>query len=103
MTIQLSPTLEKRVARIAKARGIQPKQLVEEAVRAYLKPQTPPRPETAARRELRALLRNKKKTVDFDAALHKARAYARQMEDDNAEFIERAAKRYAKTVDVPQP
>jgi len=98
MTIQLSPALEKRVAREAKARGIKPKELVEQALRAYLKPPTKTRPqESEARRRLRELTKYKKRNVDFDTAVHEARKYARQMEADNAEFIELAAKRYTKT------
>jgi len=97
MTIQLSPALQKRVARTAKARGITAKQLVEEALRAYLKPPPKARPqESEARKRLRELNKYKKKEADFDAALHRARAYARQLEEDNAEFIELVANRYAR-------
>lgn len=102
MTIQLSPTLEKRIAREAKARGMKPKELAEQILKAYFKPQAAARPETAARRELRARLRNKEITTDSDRKLHAARAYARQMEEDNAHFIERAAQRYTKRVKAPQ-
>ncbi|MBI4673551.1 MAG: hypothetical protein HY741_18005 [Chloroflexi bacterium] len=88
MTIQLSPALEKRVAREAKARGIAPKQVVEEALKAYFKPPTATRQESSARRELRALLQNKKKTADFIAEVRRARRAAGKLLDDNAEWIE---------------
>jgi hypothetical protein len=33
--------------------------------------------------------------TDFDAEVHAARQYARQLEEENAEFIEAAAGRFA--------
>jgi hypothetical protein len=98
MTIQLSPAVEKQVERAAKARGMKPKDLVEEVLKAYFKPQAKPHlEESDARRRLRELTKYKKRQVDFDTAVHEARKYARQLEADNAEFIELAAKRYSKT------
>lgn len=89
MTIQLSSALEKRVAREAKARGMKPKQFVEEAVKAYLKPRTITSQESEARRELRTLLRTKKKTADFMGEVHKAKRAAGKLLDDNSDWIER--------------
>ncbi len=91
MTIQLSPTLEKRVLREAKARGIKPNQLVEQVLKAHFQPQKVTQQESAARRELRALLRNKKKTLDFMAEVHKAKREAGKLLKDNADWIERVA------------
>lgn len=89
MTIQLSPALEKRVAREAKARGITPKQVVEEALKVYFKPPPKPRPqESEARRQLRELTKHKKRTVDFDAAVESAKRAAGQLIEDNADWIE---------------
>ncbi len=94
MTIQLSPALQKRVARTAKARGITAKQLVEEALRAYLKPPPKARPqESEARRQLRVLLRNKKKTIDFMVEVHRAKQSAGKLLEDNAEWIESVSSR----------
>jgi predicted transcriptional regulator len=44
MTIDLSPALKKRVLREAKARGVKPKQVVEEALKIYFKPAAAARP-----------------------------------------------------------
>jgi hypothetical protein len=98
MTIRLSPAMEKRVARIAKARGLKPNELVEEALKAYLKPQSKPTPpESDARRRLRELTKHKTRQVDFDTAVHEAKEYGRQVYEDNIEFIELGSKRYAKS------
>ncbi|MCL4490164.1 MAG: hypothetical protein M1570_18830 [Chloroflexi bacterium] len=95
MVIRLSPSLEKRVERAAKAKGIKPSKLVEEAVKEYLAAKGKPHDEVSeARRQLRELLKHKRKVVDFDAAVHEARREARQLEEDNAEWIERAGHRY---------
>jgi hypothetical protein len=97
MTIQLSPALEKRVARAAKARGIKPKDLVEEALKEYLKPVRKTRlPESAARKRLRELNKYKKQDVDFDTAVRQAKLQAYNLYQDNVEFIEMGAKRYTK-------
>jgi hypothetical protein len=100
MTIRLSPALEKRVQRAAKARGMKPSEWVEKALREYLKGVgTTQTHVSEARRRLRALAKYKKPVTDFDTAVHEARRYARQLESDNAEFIEAAAKRYSKSRD----
>lgn len=101
MTIQLSPTLEKRVAREAKARGIKPKDLVEKALKAYLKPPTKTRPqESEARRRLRELNKFKRKVVDFDATVREAKAAASKLYEDNTAFITMASTRYSKSAGV---
>lgn len=97
MTIQLSPALEKRIAREAKARGIKPKDLVEQALKAYFKPASKaPSPESAARQRLRELNKYKKKGVDFDTTVRQAKVKANQLYQDNIEFIEMGSKRYSK-------
>ncbi|MBI5649453.1 MAG: hypothetical protein HZC40_03245 [Chloroflexi bacterium] len=96
MVVRLSPTIQKRVERKAKAQGIKPAQLIELALKQYLAPKPKPvAPVSDARRQLNESARFMKKNVDFDAALHAARQYARQLEADNAEFIEMASKRFA--------
>jgi hypothetical protein len=96
MVIRLSPTLEKRVARAAKAKGIRPDRLVRVALSQYLAPKRNPRAQVSeARLRLRQLARYKKPVTDFDAEVHAARQYARQLEEENAEFIEAAAGRFA--------
>ncbi len=97
MVIRLSPTMQKRVERAAKARGVKPSKLVEELLTERLVAERKPREQVSeARKRLRELAKYKKKVDDFDAELHEARRYARQLEEDNAEFIEAAARRYAK-------
>jgi hypothetical protein len=90
MTIELSPALQKRVLREAKARGVKPKQLVEAAVKAYLKPPAKRRlKETDARRQLRELTKKAKiRTTDFDAAVEAAKRSAGKLIEDNADWIE---------------
>ncbi len=96
MVIRLSPTLEKRVARAAKAQGIKPERLVRVALDQYLAPKRKPREQVSeARLKLRQLARYKRPVSDFDAEVHAARRYARQLEEENAEFIEAAAGRFA--------
>ncbi len=114
MSIQLSPTLEKRITRAAKAKGIKPEKLLAEAFKAYmiLDRQAPPAQSDARRRlnelakyrkksaepesELQSLLKKKKKTVDFMADVHKAKQSAGQLYEDNADFLERVKTRSAK-------
>ncbi len=92
MVIRLSPTIEKRVARAAKAKGIKPSQLVEAALKEYLAAERKPREQVSeARRQLDELLRRKKKTVDFDAEVHQAKRSAGKLYEDNADWIERVA------------
>jgi len=95
MVIRLSPTIEKRVARAAKAKGIKPSQLVEAALREYLAAERKPREQVSeARRQLNELLRHKKKSVDFMAEVHEAKREAGRLYEDNAEWIERASHRF---------
>lgn len=92
MVIRLSPTLEKRVARAAKARGVKPDKLVADALKQYLAVERKPRAEVSeARRQLHALVRHKKKVVDFDAEVHAAKRSAGRLYEDNADWIERVA------------
>lgn len=104
MVIRLSPTIQKRVTRAAKAKGIKPSQLVEDALKEFLKTKREPREQVSdARRRLRELARYKKPVADFDAAVHRAKARARQSYEDNAEFIELAARRFSEPRDgTPQ-
>ncbi len=104
MVIRLSPTLKKRVARAAKAKGVTPTKLAETALKEYLAPKSKPREEVSeARRQLRELAKYKKPIADFDAAVHSAKAYARKSYEDNAEFIELASKRFSKSENSPAP
>ena len=96
MVIRLSPRLQKRLERAAKVRGVKPSKLIENALKQYLRPRDQV---SEARRRLRELAKYKKPITDFDAALHAARRYARQLEEDNTEFLELAAKRFAKPSD----
>lgn len=85
MVIRLSPTLEKRVARAAKAKGVNPTKWVEDTVKERASAERKPRAQVSeARRQLRVLLKHKKKTVDFDAA---KRAGGKLIED-NQEWID---------------
>ncbi|MBM3129386.1 MAG: toxin-antitoxin system HicB family antitoxin [Chloroflexi bacterium] len=92
MVIRLSPTLEKRVARAAKAKGVKPNQWIETAVKQQLAAEDkrqPEEPVSDARRQLDELLRHKKKVEDFDAAVHAAKRYAGKLLEDNADWIDR--------------
>lgn len=92
MTIELSPALQKRVLREAKARGIPPGQIVEEALKIYFKPASA-KQESAARRELRALLKHKKETDDFLAQVRRARRRAGKLIADNEDWIDQVSAR----------
>jgi len=92
MVIRLSPTIQKRVTRAAKAKGIEPSQLVEDALKEFLRTKREPREQVSeARRQLDELLRHKKKTVDFEAEVHQAKRSAGKLYEDNADWIERVA------------
>ncbi len=91
MVIRLSSTMVKRVERAAKARGIKPSKLVEDALKEYLTDK-PHEEISEARRQLRELLKDQKPPDDFMAAVHEARRYARQLEEDNADWIESVTK-----------
>ncbi len=103
MVIRLSPTMEERVEQAAKAKGIEPGQLVEEALDKYLAKDEPRQEVSEARRQLRELMKDKKPAMDFDAALHDARRYARQLEEDNADWIESLAKHRTQPTDQQSP
>ena len=95
MVIRLSPTIQKRVTRAAKAKGIEPSQLVEDALKEFLKTKREPREQVSeARRQLDELLKHMRKPVDFDAEVHAAKRRAGQLYEDNAEWIERASHRF---------
>jgi hypothetical protein len=92
MVIRLSPTLERRIEREAKVQGIAPERLVENILKQYLSVKKA-RSEamSATRRQLDALLRYKKRTVDFAAAVQRAKRKAGRLYEDNAEWIERVS------------
>ncbi len=50
MVIRLSPTIQKRVTRAAKAKGIKPSQLVEDALKEYLTAERKPREQVSEAR-----------------------------------------------------
>lgn len=92
MVIRLSPTLEKRIEREAKVQGIKPQRLVENVLKQYLRvKQARPEAISTTRRQLDALLRYKKRTVDFGATVQRAKRRAGQLYEDNAEWIERVS------------
>lgn|GEM_PF-1214309 len=106
MVIRLSPTMKRRIERAAKTQGITPSKFVEEMLKERLKAKRKPRaeePVSEARRRLRELARYKKPVLDFDAAVHRAKAAARQSYEDNAEFIELAAKRFTQSSEGAAP
>jgi hypothetical protein len=92
MVIRLPPTLEERVTRAAKEKGMEPGQLVEAAVNEYLSAEAETSDQVSEeRRELRELLRHKKETLDFDAEVDAAKRAAGRMYEDNADWIENTA------------
>ncbi len=89
MVIRLSPTFQKRVEREAKAKGLKPAELVEVALKECLAPKRKPRePVSEARRQLRELLKHKKKTMDFDEAVHAAKRAGGKLIEDNQDWID---------------
>ena len=89
MVIRLSPTVQKLVERESKARGIKPAKLVEETLKEHLTTKRKPREQVSeARRQLRLLLKHKKKTVDFDAAVHAAKRAGGKLIEDNQDWID---------------
>ncbi len=94
MVIRLSPAIQKRVERAAKARGVTPSRYVEELIKKNAPVKRKPRMQVSeARRQLNELLKGKTPKTDFMTALHVARRYARQLEEDNAEWIDSIMKR----------
>lgn len=92
MVIRLPPVLEERIERAAKAKGLEPVQLVEEALKEYLTEEDTRREEVSEeRRQLLKLLRNKKKTADFDAEVHAAKREAGRLYEENADWLEHTA------------
>jgi len=96
MVIRLSPTLQKRVLRAAKAKGIKPDQLVSTAVKQYLAEPKPSETEQVSetRRQLDELLKHMRKPDDFDAAVHEAKRWAGKLYEDNADWIEQSSHRF---------
>ena len=95
MVIRLSPTMEKRVARAAKAQGIKPDRWVGNILKQHLAAEGRSRePVSEARRQLDQLLKHMRKPADFDAAVHAAKRHAGRLYEDNAEWIERASHRF---------
>ncbi len=90
MVIRLSSAMVKRVERVAKARGVKPSKLVEDALKEYLAPKQPDEI-SEARRQLNELLKHKKKTGDFDAAVERAKRRAGELYEANADWIERVS------------
>ena len=89
MVIRLSPTLQKRVERAAKAEGVTLSKWLEDAVKQRLAAERkPPEQVSEARRQLNELLKDQKPPEDFMAAVHDARRYARQLEEDNADWLD---------------
>ena len=97
MVIRISPTLQKRVTRAAKAKGIKPEKLVSAALKQYLAQAKPRETEQVSpeRQQLNELLKHMKKPVDFDTAGHQAKRRAGQQYEDNAEWLEQSAHRFA--------
>jgi len=88
--ITLPESLLRQASETARQKGIEVEALVIEAVERYLVEQ---REElvSEARKELRKLLRHKKKTVDFMEEVHQERARAREMEEANQDWIDLVA------------
>jgi len=100
MVIRLSPTMEKRVARAAKAKGVKPDRLVESILKQRLPAEDKPREQVSeARRQLDQLLKHMSKPADFDAAVHAAKRHAGRLYEDNAGWIERASHQQFKVDD----
>ena len=93
MVIRLSPAIQKRVERAAKAEGVTLSKWLEAAVKERLVAKRKPHEVSEARRRLNALLKNQKPPDDFMEKLHRARRYARQLEEDNADWIESVTQR----------
>ena len=85
--ITLPEPLLQQVSETARQKGIEVDALVIEAVERYLQEQQE-EPVSEARKELRKLLERKKKTVDFMEEVHQARAWAREVEEANQDWID---------------
>lgn len=92
MVIRLSSTLEKRIVREAKVRGIRPNRLVENILKQHLRVRPLSRKETtsATRLQLDDLLRYKKRSANFMTAVRQAKQEAGRRYEDNVDWIERA-------------
>jgi len=85
--ITLPEPLLRQASETARQKGIEVDALVIEAVERYLQEQQE-EPVSEARKELRKLLERKKKTVDFMEEVHQARAWAREVEEANQDWID---------------
>jgi hypothetical protein len=85
--IILPEPLLQQASETARQKGIEVDALVIEAVERYLQEQQE-EPVSEARKELRKLLERKKKTVDFMEEVHQARAWAREVEEANQDWID---------------
>ena len=85
--ITLPEPLLQQASETARRKGIEVNALVIEAVERYLEEQRK-EPILEVRKELRRLLRHKKKTVDFMEEVHQARAWAREVEEANQGWID---------------
>jgi hypothetical protein len=85
--ITLPGPLLQQASEAARQKGIEVDALVIEAVERYLEERRE-EPVSEARKELRKLLQRKKKTVDFMEEVHQARAWAREVEETNQDWID---------------
>jgi hypothetical protein len=85
--ITLPEPLLQQASEAARQKGMEVDAPVIEAVERYLEEQWE-EPVSEARKELRELLRHKKKTVNFMKEVHQARAWAREVEEANQDWID---------------
>jgi hypothetical protein len=90
MTIQLSPTTAKRLAREAKSRGVKPKDIIEEALQAHWSTRLQVRVSVpASRRRTAKSPKPKNSRRTFDARVTKAKRAAGKLIVDNTDWLER--------------
>jgi tRNA-dihydrouridine synthase len=85
--ITLPEPLLQQASEAARQKGIEVDALVIEAVERYLEEQRE-KSVSEARKELRKLLRRKKKTADFMEQVHQARDWAREVEEANQDVAD---------------
>jgi len=85
--ITLPEPLLQQASEAAHQKGIEVDALVIEAVERYLEEQRE-KSVSEARKELRKLLRRKKKTAAFMEEVHQARDWAREVEEANQDWID---------------
>lgn len=85
--ITLPEPLLQQASEVARQKGVEVDALVIEAVERYLEEQRG-EPISEARKELRKLLQRKKETVNFEEEVHQARAWAREVEEANQDWID---------------